>query len=214
MSYSLALQIYNRRVSLFVFRAGIPIAVPADYADQPDHQTLVAKLVHTNKYAEAVAVLEEHPDSYLAADVLTGAAWAQRYLNATALLSHSKSPADRAMSRRGTRALIAVLSGVKRKVGRHRKPPLSPEEAGKAAAAIDEWRYEIARMWDWDRDTLIYAVTKKAGLSVAHRTALRRMLRRRRLRKQDVIFALASWVTGVPIRRLRACPQPADLIYR
>ncbi len=200
-------------MKLTVFRAGVPIAVPDDYASDPTHQILVSKLEQTNQYADAVALLEQHPESYLAADVLSGAPWARRYLNSTALLSRS---GDR-MAQRGLRALLSVLNGAKKRVGRRREPPLTPEQIGKVTEALARWRAVTDAIWHHERAALGGAIIASAvlrmPLSLAHRRAIRSMVRRPRLRRHDVVLALTSWETGVPIRRLRSTPQPADLIY-
>jgi hypothetical protein len=190
-------------MALFVFRSGIPVAVPADYADDPQHRALVERLSQTNQYADAVAILEQHPDSFLAADVLTGAPWAQRFLNTTARLYQI----DRRTARHGVRALLLVLNGTKPRTGRHRKPPLSPETIGHAVEVVTRWRDVVDACWEQERSTLLATLTREATqyfqFSRAHRRALALLLRRRTLRKGELVLTLASWETRLPTRRLR-----------
>lgn len=200
-------------MSLVVFRSGIPIAVPDDYASAPAHRDLVERLNGLNRFADAVAVLEQHPDGYLSADVLTGAPWAQRYLNTMARLwSHGAS--DRGLGERGARALMGVLAGVRPKVGRRRLDPLSPSQTALGAAAIAKWRVHVDASWP---DILLFGtvddLARHATLSKVHVRALRRLLRRRGLRKVDIVLTLASWETNLPIRRLRLTRHVADMVY-
>jgi hypothetical protein len=201
---------------LFVFRAGVAVAVPADYARDPRHQLLVDRLERTSRYTDAVAILDSHPDSFLAADILTGAPWAQRYLNTTARLSQL----DPAKARRGLRALMCVLNGVKPRTGRHRAPPLTRVARGRADDVLARWRADIDRVWQQDRTALAFAVSALSvghfTLSTAHRRALRALVRRKGLRRHDLVLTLTSWETGVPLRRLRMA-QPVstpELVYR
>src|SRR4051812_27648633 len=96
---------------MVIFRAGLPVAVPTDYASQPEHVALVEVLTATSRYAAAVKVLERNAVSWLAADVLQGVPWAQRYLNTTARLTQSAVPDDKRLAAAGTRALMHVLAG-------------------------------------------------------------------------------------------------------
>jgi hypothetical protein len=198
---------------LFVFRSGVAVAVPADYARDPQHRLLVDRLTHSRRYTEAVALLESHPDSWLAADVLTGAPWAQRYLTTTAYLSQH----DPAQARRGARALFRVLNGAKPRTGRPHAPPLPPD--ARTTAVLGRWRADLDGVWpSASAATLAQAVARLAAahfpFSAAHRRALVALVRRTRLRKQDLVLTLTSWETGVPVRRLRAGPTVSDLVYR
>lgn len=199
---------------LFVFRAGIAVAVPADYARDPQHRLLVDRLTSLTRYAEAITILESHPDSWLAADVLTGAPWAQRFLNSTARLSH----VDPKQARRGLRALMLVLNGVKPRVGRHRAPGLSMATRDRTTEVLTRWRSIIDTQWPQGRATVAQDVANAAAahfpLSTAHRRALAALMRRPGLRKHDLVLALTSWETGVPVRRLRATQPHAELVYR
>lgn len=202
---------------MVIFRAGLAVAVPADYARQPEHVALVEVLTATSRYAAAVKVLESNAVSWLAADVLQGVPWAQRYLNTTARLSLSTSPADRRLAAAGTRALMHVLTGTPPKVGRRRAMPLSPTELSCAAASIAKWRAVVDASWSEDRATmactLVPAVVKGSGLGRAHERLLRALVRRQRLRKTDLVLTLASWDTGLPVRRIRSARPTADLVY-
>ena len=51
-------------------------------------------------------------------------------------------------------------------------------------------------------------------VSAAHRRALRALVRRRGLRKRDLVQAFASWETGLPLRRVRSVTSVADLVAR
>jgi len=194
-------------MALFLLRSGRPVAVPDNYATTPEHQALVTRLNSANTYAEAIEILSTHADSYLAADVLTGAAWAQKFLNTTARLHQL----DRPLAKRGFRALMRVLNGTKRQTGRHRVPPLLPPARGTASAALGRWQTYVDTIWSHDRAALASAVMQVA-LSTAHRTALRTMMQRKALRKRDLVLLLASWDTGLPMRQLRHS-APSDLVY-
>jgi len=198
----------------FVFRNGVVLPVPPGYAEDPDHQALVAKLSTTNSYAEAVAVLGGAPlSSWLAADLLTGAPWARRFLNTTARLWSQ----DRKLAESGIRAMMRVLSGQESKAGRHRTLPLTPAEQTLATSAVAAWRVLVDAAWSTDRPGLAQALARHANarfkLSKAHGKALVALTRRRRLRRADVVVALASWETGIPARRLGPPQAVADLIY-
>lgn len=203
-------------MELFIFRSGVTQAVPADYAANPHHTSLVAQLNATNRFAEAVSVLESHTDGYLAADVLTGAAWARRYLNTVARL-WSQGPTERRQAERGMKALLAVLSGVKPRIGRHRVGPLTPAQIEAGASAIAKWRVVVDAAWPLDPSSFVAALARAArptfDLSSAHLTALRRLVRHRGVRKATVVLSLASWETRIPIRRLRLTRTTADLMY-
>lgn len=202
---------------MVIFRAGIAVAVPTDYASQPEHVALVELLTVTSRYAEAVRVLETNAVSWLAADVLRGEAWAQRFLNTTARLSQSSLPADRRLAAAGLRALMHVLSGTPPKVGRRRAPALTPEELAAASAAIARCRALVDAEWSQDRatmaSTLVPAVVRACGLGRPHERLLRALMRRRRLRRADLVLTLASWQTGLPVRRIRAARPTAALLY-
>ena len=200
---------------VLIFRSGVPIAVPADYSSDPQHRAVVDHLNRAVEYVDVVALLEQHTTSFLAADVLTGALWAQRFLNTTARL-HQVEPA---LARRGLRALMSVLNGTKPRIGRHRAPRLASATLARADAAVARWRTRIESVWHPDRAYMVSAVTTLAEtsfpLSRSHRTALRALARRKSLRKHDVVLTLASWETGVPLRRLRAVHpvDPVELVY-
>lgn len=202
---------------MFIFRAGLPVAVPADYASHPEHVAQVEFLTATPQYAEAVRFLEAHAVSWLAADILRGAPWAQRYLNTTARLSQSTNPTERRLAAGGVRALMRCLTGTRTHVGRRRSAPLTPEALARGAAAIAKWRAVVDRAWSQDRATLAstmaQAAGKGSGLGRVHERSLRALLRRRRLRRSDLVLSLAAWETGIPIRRLRSARQVADLVY-
>lgn len=199
---------------LFVFRSGIAVAVPPDYAQDPQHRLLVDRLTRLSRYSEVVTLLEQHPNGFLAADLLTGAPWAQKFLNSTARLAQT----DPKQARRGLRALLWVLNGTKPRPGRHRDPPLDPTVMAHAADALARWQIVIDRLWGTDRASLTAAVRTRAAaafvLSQSHQRALRALVRRPGLRKRDLVLALASWETGLPLRRLRGTPDGvATLIY-
>ena len=198
---------------IFIFRNGIAVATPSDYAELEDHRALVAKL-STNSYLEAVGVLEKSPlNGWLAADVLTGASWARRYLNTTAKLWTQ----DKKLAGRGVRAVMRVLSGHEPKVGRHRDGTLSPEVAARAASAVADWRAVVDAEWLGDRAGLASALLRRAEPrfrpSATHRRALRLLVRRPRVRKSEVALTLASWEVGLPLRRIRSTQPVADLVY-
>jgi hypothetical protein len=194
------------RMALFLLRSGRPVAVPDAYAAAPEHQALVARLTSATTYAEAVEILNVHADSYLAADVLTGAPWAQKFLLTTARLHHLDKP----LARAGLRALMRVLNGTKPQTGRHRVPPLLPAARGTASAALGRWQSYVDTIWSPDRAVLASAVQRLA-LSTAHRTVLRTLMQRKTLKKRDLVLLLASWDTGLPMRQLRTAP--ASLVY-
>jgi hypothetical protein len=201
----------------FIFRGGLPLAVPETYATDPAHVALVEILTRLSTYRHVVAFLELHPtDGWLAVEVLSGAGWAKRYLNTTAKL-WGGSPAERALATRGWRALMHLLNGTKPRVGRHKAPPLHPEALGAAALVVAHWRGVVEAHWAAERDTLTAALLKEAEsrfrVSAAHRRATRALVRRRGIRKRDVVLAFASWETGVPVRRLRVATTVADLVY-
>lgn len=202
---------------MVIFRAGLPVVVPVTYANQPEHVALVEFLTSTSRYDAAVKMLERHVVSWLAADVLNGVPWAQRYLNTTAKLSQSSAPDDRRQAAAGTRALMHVLSGTPMRVGRRRSEPLSPQDLANAAASIAKWRAVVDVPWSADRAGRASAVTLAVGKTCAqpkpHARALMALLRRPRVRKVDVVLALASWDTGLPVRRIRSARQMADLVY-
>jgi hypothetical protein len=197
----------------YIVRRGVLLAVPEDYAEMAEHRALVDRL-STNSYLEAVAVLETVPlTNWLAADLLTGAAWARRYLNTTAKLWMQ----DKKLAGRGTRAMMRVLSGFEAKIGRQRSGPLAPEIAAKAATVLADWRALVDAEWAGDRAGLASTLAEKASalftLSATHRRALRALVRRQRLKKADVVLTLSSWETGIPLRRLRSAQPVADLVY-
>jgi hypothetical protein len=202
---------------MVIFRGGIAVEVPVEYARQPEHVALVTQLMATNRYADAVRLLERHVISWLAADVLTGALWSRRYLNTTARLSLSAQPADRRLAAAGTRALMHVLSGIPSKVGRHRVDGLSGPDLARAGAALAHWRAVVDTEWSAVERTGLPAAVLRATNgwhpSRAHQRALRQLVRRRHLRKHELILTLASWETGVAMRRLRAARPLADLVY-
>ena len=193
-------------MALYVLRSGCLVAVPEGYADTPTHKALVARLTSVHTYAEAVDILTAHADSWLAADVLTGVPWAQKFLLTTARLYQLDQPA----AKRGLRALMRVLNGTKSQTGRHRVPPLLPAARGTASAALGRWQTYVDTIWTADRAELASAVQRLA-LSTAHRTVLRTLMQRKTLRKRDLVLLLASWDTGVPMRQLRTAP--ASLVY-
>lgn len=201
----------------FIFRGGVPLAVPDDYATDPSHVALVDILTRLTVYRHVVAFLELHPtDGYLVVEMLVGAPWARKYLNTTAKL-WAGSPADRRLATRGWRALMHLLNGTKPRVGRHKAPPLHPEALGAAALVVAHWRGVVDAHWADERATLAAALLKEAAsrfrVSVAHIRATRALVRRRGIRKRDVVLAFASWETGVPVRRLRVATTVADLVY-
>jgi len=202
---------------MVIFRAGVALPVPVEYGTEPGHMALVAILTSTSRYAEAVRVLDTHAVSWLAADVLLGVPWAQRYLNTTARLSQSKLPSDRRQAAAGLRALMHVLTGVPARTGRRPRAPLSPEELAQAASAIAKWRAVVDAKWVTDRatraSTLVAAVHRAGSLSVAQRRTLTNLLRRARVRRDDVVLLLASFDTSLTARRLRSARRTADLIY-
>lgn len=200
-------------VPVFILRNGIVLPVPPNYAQSPDHQALVARL-STHSYADAVTALDSAPlSSWLAADLLTGTPWARRFLNTTALLWGQ----DRKLAARGVRALMRVLSGRELRVGRHRSPPLSPEDQARATAAVTAWRGLVDAAWSTDRHGMSQELARSANarfkLSRAHAKALVALTRRRRLRRADVVVALASWETRISTRRLGPPRAVAALIY-
>lgn len=202
---------------MLIFRGGLAVAVPVDYASQPGHVRLVDVLTATSRYRDAVKVLESNAVSWLAADVLTGAPWAQRFLNSTARLSTSEKPIDRRLAAAGLRALMHVLAGTSPQIGRRRAPPLTPAEMAQAGAAIARWRARVAALKPaeralWPSQLLIGSVPGFRP-SKSHTTALKALVRRRRLRKSELTLTLASWETGLPIRRIRAAAPIADLVY-
>jgi hypothetical protein len=192
-----------------IFRNGVALATPDRYFDLPEHRALVAAL-STPSFLAAIHTLETAPlTSWLAADVLTGAIWARRYLNTLALLT------DKKLIDRAVRALLRVLSGRDVKRGRHRVGPLLPEEARRATAAVAAWRAVVEAVWA-DRAGRAQALLTHAhtrGVATAHRRALATLLRRRALRKSDVVLTLASWEAGVSVRRMRAAQPLADFVY-
>lgn len=197
----------------YIVRRGVLVAVPADYEEMAEHRELVVQL-STNSYLEAVEVLESVPlTCWLAADLLRGVPWARRYLNTTSKLWVS----NRKLAGRGVRALMRVLSGFEAKVGRRRGEPLPPEVASRAASVLADWRALVDAEWARDRAGLAAALVGKASgrfpLSATHRRALRALVRRQRLKKADVALTLASWETGIPLRRLRSTQVVADLVY-
>lgn len=199
---------------LFVFRSGIAVAVPTDYATDPHHRLLVDRLTRLSRYADVVTLLEQHPDGWLAADVLTGAAWARKFLNTTARLSQL----DPTQARRGQRALMRVLNGTKARTGRHRAPATTAAVRDRTVEVLTRWRADIETVWHQDRATLASAVAKLAAsrfsLSRSHRRALGTLARRHGLRKHDLVLTLVSWETGVPVRRLRSAQSVPELVYR
>ena len=193
-------------MALYVLRAGCLVAVPEGYADTPAHKALVARLTLANTYAEAVDILTDHADSWLAADVLTGAPWVQKFLTTTA----RQYQLDRPVAKRGLRALMRVLNGTRAKTGRHRVPPLLLEARGTASAALGRWQTYVDTIWTPDRAALTSTVMQ-LGLSTAHRTALRTLMQRKTLRKRDLVLLLAAWETGLSMRQLRL--NAPDFVY-
>jgi hypothetical protein len=201
---------------MFVFRCGIPVAVPTNYGTDLGHCRLVDRLTRSRRYLDAVALLEQHPDSWLVADVLTGAPWAQKFLQTTAQLWGQ--PATRRDAQRGTRALMQVLAGTRPPHGgRRRQPPLPPDVRAHAAVVMATWRAEVEARWGLlGRPALAQALlTHATGFrpSAAHHRALRALVRRPKLRKRDLVLTLTSWETGVPVRHLRVTPPVAALAY-
>jgi hypothetical protein len=202
---------------IYIVRKGVLLAVPVDYHEAEAHRALVTRLSSTNSYRAAVTALESAPPGHwLAADILTGAPWARRYLNTTAKLWLE----DKKLAGRGVRALMRALSGSDVKAGRRREAPLSPEDTYLATSALACWRVLLDEYWTGaagDRVWLAGKVTRSAEarfrVSAAHRRALRALLRRRRLRKADLVLTLASWETGIPQRRLRSIQPVAELVY-
>jgi hypothetical protein len=190
---------------MLIMRSGVPIVIPADYATAPEHRSLVARLQRARSYLDVVALLDAHPDSFLAADVLTGATWAQKFLNSTARLYVT----DPKLARRGVRALMCVLNGTKPRTGRHRAAQPTPN--AQAEAAYARWQLVVEEGWP-DRAALLALVDHHRVLSRPHRRALRTLVGRDGLRKRDLILALTSWETGMPMRRLRMAPV-AELVY-
>ena len=201
---------------MFIFRTGLLVAVPTDYAAQPDHVLLVKALTAAARYVEAVAVVEQHSTGWRDADILAGVPWFRRFLTTTARL-WAGSPRDRALAARGWRALMHALNGTRPRVGRHREPPLSAKELERAADALTRWRVAVDQAWGRDRASMAVSLLALAAghfrVSAAHRRATRALLRRRGLRKRDVVQAFASWETGLPLRRLRSATSVTDLVY-
>lgn len=197
---------------MVIFRSGLPVVVPADYARSPEHSALVRVLSETSRYQEAVRVLETNALSWLAADVLTGQPWAQRYLNTTARLSLSSHRVDRRVAAGGVRALMRVLAGVPGHVGRRRAAALTVEELARGSAAVARWRATLDTLWGHAPEAIVRAVAVD-GLSRVHQRALLALLRRPRIKKVDVALNLASWETGLPLRRIRQTGRVADLVY-
>lgn len=194
---------------LVIFRKGMAVAVPPDYAETPEHRALVAAL-STDSFVSAMQTLEQAPlTSWLAADIVTGAPWARRYFNTLALVTDKKR-IDRAV-----KALLRVLSGRETKRGRHRVGPLLPEDAAKASAAVAAWRAVVAAIWTPDRAGLGPALlTEAARRNVAvPRRALAALIHRPALRKSDLVLTLASWEVGLPVRRIRSAQGLADFVY-
>lgn len=196
--------------NLVIFRAGLAVPVPPGYAGTAAHRALVAAL-NTDSFLTAIQTLETAPlASWLAADVLTGAPWARRYLTTLALVTHKK------LTDRAVRALLRVLSGREVKRGRHRVGPLLPDQAARASAAVATWRAIIADLWTSDRSTLTAALLRAAqgrGIAAAHHRALLALLRRKALRKSDVVLTLAAWEVGLPVRRVRGTRILATFVY-
>lgn len=198
-----------RAEPLFIFRVGLPIAVPANYAALPEHLKLVEQLTTTNSFAAVVTILEQHSDSYLAADVLTGAPWARKFLNT---LGKVKASGNKTLVRRATGALVGVLAGIKPKRGRP-KSALTPAQTAAGAEAIGRCRVVVDRAWAGDRANLVAALTKGRTLTIVQRRGLVALVRRPSLRKIDLVLSLASWETGIPRRRLHLTRPVADLVY-
>ena len=200
---------------MFVFRSGRAVALPVDYATQPDHLAVVSALNTATRYEDVVALLEQQATTWLAADVLTGAAWAKKFLNTTAQLWASNQT-NRVLAARGWRALTHVLNGTKPRTGRHRAPALTVDVRDRTADALARWRMIIDRIWSNDRASLAASIVVAATFPVskAHRQALSALSRRKGLRKHDLVLTLVSWETGVPVRRLRTTQPPAELVYR
>jgi hypothetical protein len=201
---------------MFVFRSGVPVAVPDDYANDPYHAMLVTFLNAETRYEAVVAFLEQHSASWLAADVLTSAPWSKKFLNTTAQLWAS-SQTNRALAARGWRALMHVLNGTKSRTGRPRAPAMTTDVRDHTADVLTWWRSTIDNLWP-ERVALASAIAAVAGtrfpLSKAHRRALVALARRKGLRKHDLVLTLVSWETGVPVRRLRTTQPAAELVYR
>ena len=110
-----------------------------------------------------------------------------------------------------------ALNGTRPRVGRHREPPLSAKELERAADALTRWRVAVDQAWGRDRASMAVSLLALAAghfrVSAAHRRATRALLRRRGLRKRDVVQAFASWETGLPLRRLRSATSVTDLVY-
>ena len=202
---------------MFVLRGHALVPVPPNYRADPAHRAIVDLLQTASTYMNAVVTLEVHAASWLGADILSGARWAQRFLLSTAALSQSAEPRERALAKRGLRALLMVLTGTKPHVGRKPHPPLTNGALQRAASAVTVWRGYVEAYWGQEPAVAARALLAQSSfpLSRAHGLALRELLRRPRVRKQDVVLALVSWETGISLRRLRrsAAPQ-AELIYR
>ena len=124
------------RVVPLIFRSGVPIAVPKDYATDPHHRLLVSRLTCASRYADVVAILEANPDSLLAAgrpDRRTVGAEIPEY-------DRRLCEWPRTQARRGLRALMRVLNGTKPRPGRHRGPTLPPNGTG---ALLARWRADV-----------------------------------------------------------------------
>lgn len=202
---------------MFVFRGGLPVAVPVDYADDPYHSVLVTFLNAETRYEAVVAFLEQHSTGWLAADVLTGQPWSKKFLNTTAQF-WAGSPANRALAARGWRALMHVMNGTKPRTGRHRAPALTTDVRERSVEIMARWKAEIDNLWAREHSTtMAAAITVVASthfpVSKAHRRALVAMVRRK-ARKHDFVLTLVSWETGVPVRRLRMAPPAAELVFR
>jgi hypothetical protein len=204
---------------LFILRDGVPVAVPAQYAQQPAHRRLVDRLTRLLTYEQVVAFLERRSaqgTDWLAADILTGAPWVRRYLLTTGL--RARQPAGARLAQRGMRALVRTLAGGPRR-GRRPTGPIAPAALAGAHACVHVWQEAVRAVWAADPATRVARLSLIAAArgirSAAHHRALRVLLRRPRVRPIDVAVALASWETGVPVRRLRARAAPiVDLVYR
>lgn len=204
-------------MSVYIFRRGLLVAMPADYAAHPRHQALVTKLTRATRYVEAVRLLDAYVDeSSLAADVMTGAPWVARFLATTARFTYGTAT-ERTQARQGWRVLMRLVAGERRETGRKRHPALDPADLQRALAAIARWAEAVHSIWSVDRARWPVLLADLAPdhflLAKAHLAELRRLARHRALRKRELVLTLASWETGISKRRLRHGPT-VELVYQ